>query len=119
MTMHRSAVAGILSTLAAGMLMAACGEDGQSLGSGQCPELPLYHWVHSGGGGEVTWERIGVDGKPLSTSQIAAIGQAESDRCITPMGTATNVYGNGGRTGGTGGRSSGTGGRSAADSGAD
>jgi len=83
--------------------VSACGEEGQTIGAGQCNatnSLPLYTWVYDASTKE--WAREGPGGKPLSPTDLNDIQQAEqgpsggSGRCITPRGTSLSVGAGGG-----------------------
>jgi len=78
--------------------VAACGEDGQSMGSGQCPEVPLYVWKPPPDPKKNpdAWTRVKPDGTPLTKAELDAIAQAEGQtltggRCLTPAGSATTL----------------------------
>ena len=110
MTLRTCLVAALVAApfLVAGVV--ACGEEGQSIGEGQCPQLPLYSWEHSPDG---AWFRIKSDGKPLTQAEIKALDDATKDidtnngRCQTPVGTAVSFDQGTGGAKATGGASAG------------
>ena len=95
--------------------LVACGENGQSIGEGQCPVLPVYHWAYFDAGG---WRKVTPSGTPPDQTAIdqATKDQPPNGRCQTPAGVATTIgAGTGGATGaggktGTGGSKAGAGG---------
>jgi hypothetical protein len=93
MSTSRRSLAALMATplIAAGLF--ACGEEGQSIGQGQCPVLPVYHWQYTDAGG---WQQVTPSGAPLANADKNAIDQATNDqppngRCQTPAGTATTI----------------------------
>lgn len=114
----------ILVAIVASGAAAACGEDGASIGSGECPAVPLYQWKLKDPALDpkepASWQRIGVNGQPLSAAENKLVDQAQSpnsvtgNRCLTPIGTAVSI----GTKVGTGG-AKGSGGSTGSDAAAD
>jgi hypothetical protein len=107
----------------------ACGEDGQTIGAGQCPALPLYHWQYDAGSG---WRRVDNEGNVVTDPNVALpkvdpmTGQPAqptapaykdlpggNGRCQTPPGYAVSA----GQATGTGGANNNTGGAKSTDGG--
>jgi len=100
----------------------ACGEEGQTIGANQCPELPLYSWQFTDAGGWVRVDSSGhkVEGPPASAYQDQP---NNNGRCQTPPGYSVSVdQGTGGTktgAGGAGGAKGGAGGTKNKDAGKD
>lgn len=103
MTLGKKSLAALIAApfLVAGLI--ACGEEGQSMGEGQCPVLPLYKWLYTDAGG---WRRVTQNGTPPDPNVLDRATQdlPTNGRCQTPAGVATTIgLGAAGAPSGTGG----------------
>lgn len=95
-TLHASGWSIVLSGLVS-VALAACGEDGQSLESSRCADLPPYKWTYvpPASGATGTWKAQTPDGKDLTGAQLKQLSDAVTAGCATPMGTALSLDSNG------------------------